>query len=180
MENSTESVCWVRTKCVCEGEGEREYGHYLLSRKEVTSVMVSEAEMCSSFRKISMGFNFKQKGSIRTGIQVVQLHFWPFKTMITSLLKAEIFNYPCSYFLKKVENDPVVKKFYYIDSKLGQLIKIQGRNRATSPIHEETWKGIIGSFYLPYGRAKLKLSFSDSFPTVQHSVESLNMQMDNG
>ena len=38
-------------------------GHYLLSRNEMTSMMVSEAEVCSSFRKISMGFNFKHRGS---------------------------------------------------------------------------------------------------------------------
>ena len=100
--------------------------------------------------------------------------------MITSLLKAEIFIYPCAYFLKKVENDPVVKKLHLIDSKCGQLIKIQGQNRATSPMHEEICKGIFGSFYLPYGRAKLKLSFSDTFSTLQHSAESLNVQMDNG
>ena len=51
----------------CDGQvyvGETDGGeHYLLSRNKMTSMMVSEAEACSSFRKISMGFNFKHRGS---------------------------------------------------------------------------------------------------------------------
>ena len=57
----------ITQKMCCDGQvyvGETDGGeHYLLSRNKMTSMMVSEAEACSSFRKISMGFNFKHRGS---------------------------------------------------------------------------------------------------------------------
>ena len=63
MKNGTEKMCCDGQVYV--GEGNWGGGHYLLSSNKMTSVMVSEAGMCSSFRKISMGFNFKHRGSER-------------------------------------------------------------------------------------------------------------------
>lgn len=55
------------------------------------------------------------------------------------------------FFLKEVKNDPVVNKSHMIDSKHNQVIKIGEWNRVTSPVHTETYKHAVDSFYLLYG-----------------------------
>lgn len=48
MENDSERKCVVMAKFVWGKVGG---GHYLLSRDKMMSMMVSEAEVCSSFQK---------------------------------------------------------------------------------------------------------------------------------
>ena len=87
--------------------------------------------------------------------------------MITFLLETEIFLHPCSYFIKEVENDPVVKKSYMIDSKCGQITKIQEYNRAFSPMHTEKMSLVHFTFLW---HSQIKIEFSDDFSIVQQLI----------